>query len=65
MQKNFIITVLLATALFVGWYLAWTTWVSPRPATSVESASVQANDTPQLKTPPITPHPTIVTASVN
>jgi hypothetical protein len=65
MQKNFILTVLLATALFVGGYLAWTTWVSPRPATSVESASIQPNDEPQLKTPAITPNPTIVTASVN
>ncbi len=32
MPKKFILTVLLATALFMSVYLIWTTWINPRPS---------------------------------
>jgi hypothetical protein len=32
MSKNFVLTVLLGTIIFMGAYLVWTTWISPRPA---------------------------------
>ena len=32
MSKNFILTVLLGTVIFMGAYLVWTTWINPRPA---------------------------------
>ncbi len=31
MSRNFILTLLLGTALFIGVYLIWTTWIYPRP----------------------------------
>ncbi len=39
MSRNFILTVLLGTVIFMGAYLVWTTWINPRPA-------VVANDSP-------------------
>ncbi len=62
MQKKFILTVLLATALFLGAYLAWTTWVNPRPAAVGEESGPVQN---AAAAPAITPNPTIVTANVN
>ena len=62
MQKKFALTVLLATALFIGAYGAWTTWVNPRPAVVAEDSSAVQNVSPA---PAITPSPTIVTAPLN
>ena len=62
MQKKVILTVLLATALFVSAYLAWSSLVNPRPA-DIAEGSRPAQDLPAA--PAITPNPTIVTASVN
>lgn len=59
--KNFIVTVLFASALFVGAYLIWSTWVNPRPVVS-ETDTTSESVAP---TSAITPNPTIVTASVN
>ncbi len=59
MNKKLALTALFAAALFAAGYLAWTTWISPRPAVT---AQVQPGPT---AAPAITPNPTIVTASVN
>ncbi len=59
MSKNFILTVVLATVLFLGAYLVWTTWVNPRPAV--------VSGTPQQSAAQITPSAniTIVPATLN
>ncbi len=62
MPKKFILTVLLATALFVGAYLAWTTWINPRTAVVTDDSAVVQNVS---AAPAITPNPTIVTATLN
>ncbi len=62
MQKRFILTCLLATALFVGAYLAWTTWVNPRPAVNAEESASSQN---VAAAPAIPPNPTILPASLN
>lgn len=38
MSKNFILTIVLGTALFMGAYLVWTTWVNPRPTVALTDA---------------------------
>jgi hypothetical protein len=64
MSKNFVLTVLLGTIIFMGAYLVWTTWISPRPA-------VVGNDSPQSSSSSaaakITPNAniTIVPATLN
>lgn len=58
--KKFVLTVLLATAFFIGAYVVWTTFISPRP-TPVAEEPVSAGQ--QVTVP--TPNPTIVTARVN
>jgi hypothetical protein len=57
MSKNFILAILLGTVLFLGVYLAWTTWVNPRPTVAVNATPV----------PPITPsaHITIAPSTLN
>lgn len=59
--KKFVLTVLVASGLFVGAYLAWTVWVSPRPEPVTTEVVSTSQDAPQLPTP----NPTIVTAAVN
>lgn len=59
--KKFILTVLLATGLFVGMYLAWTVWIKPRPAPITTEVVTTSRDAAPMPTP----NPTIVTASVN
>lgn len=58
--KKFVLTVLLAAAFFVGAYLVWTTFVSPRP-TPIAAEPTTAEQSAALPTP----NPTIVTASIN
>ncbi|MBI4674546.1 MAG: hypothetical protein HY741_23115 [Chloroflexi bacterium] len=61
-SKKFIITVLFASALFVGAYLAWSTWISPRPTVNETSTTT----TQSVSTAPaMTPNPTIIPAQVN
>ncbi len=61
-QKRLILIALLATALFVGAYQAWTMWVNPRSAAVAEGTAPVQNISAM---PAITPNPTIVTASLN
>lgn len=42
MSKNFILTIVLGTALFLGVYLVWTTWINPRPTVAVNAASTSS-----------------------
>ncbi len=58
MSKNFILTIVLGTALFLGGYLVWTTWVSPRPPVAVGSAPAVPQITPSANI-------TIVPAALN
>ena len=59
MSKNFILTIVLGTALFLGVYIVWTTWVNPRPTVTVsEAQAVAAKITPSANI-------TIVPTSLN
>ncbi len=58
MSKNFILTIVLGTALFLGGYLVWTTWINPRPTVAVTDASAAAKITPSANI-------TIVPATLN
>lgn len=49
MPKNFILSVLLGTALFLGLFLIWTTWVNPRatsPPTPLLSGEGRRGEVP-------------------
>jgi hypothetical protein len=43
MSKNFVLTVLLGTIIFMGAYLVWTTWISPRPAVVASDSPPQSS----------------------
>lgn len=58
--KRFVLTVLLATAFFVGTYVGWTPFVNPRP-TPVADDGVKTEQ--NIAVP--TANPTMVTASSN
>jgi hypothetical protein len=58
MSRNFVLTIVLGTALFLGGYLVWTTWVNPRPIVAVADAPGTAKITPSANI-------TIVPASLN
>src|SRR5581483_10157259 len=58
--KKFVLTVLLAAALFVSGHVLWTTFVNPSP-TSISDGSVTAEQ--NLALPAL--NPTIVAASIN
>ena len=59
-NKRLVLAAFLGTVLFVGGYLAWTTWISPRPAAVAQEASAVGQPDSA-----ITPNPTIVPASLN
>ena len=44
MSKNYILTVLLISILFMGAYLVWVTWINPRP-TVAGDAPIQSSST--------------------
>ncbi len=58
-MKKLILVALLATALVVGGYFAWTTWSNPHPTSVAASAAPQDNSSGAV------PQATIVTASLN
>ncbi|MBI4786987.1 MAG: hypothetical protein HY782_08080 [Chloroflexi bacterium] len=60
MSKNYVLTVLLISILFMGAYLVWTTWITPRPtvASDVPQQSTAAKITPSANI-------TIVPATLN
>ncbi len=61
MSRNYILTVLAISALFMAGYLVWTTWVSPRPVVADDAVA------PQSAAAQITPSAniTIVPAALN
>lgn len=61
MSRNFVLTVLVATALFIGAYLAWTTWLFPRPLAMTDTG-VKQN---AVARPAVNVNPTIVPAQTN
>jgi len=61
MSKKFILTILVATALFLGVYLVWTTWVNPRPPEIVSASAPSAQAAPSN----ILASVTIVPATLN
>lgn len=64
MSKNYILTVLVISILFMGAYLVWTTWINPRPAVAVDAPVQSAPSSAAAK---ITPSAsiTIVPATLN
>lgn len=64
MSKNYILTVLVISILFMGAYLVWTTWINPRPAVAVDAPVQSAPSSAAAK---ITPSVsiTIVPATLN
>ena len=64
-MKKFILLALLATVVVVGGYLAYTTWVSPRPAVVADTAAPADTSAVQPAMSTTLPPPTIVTAQLN
>lgn len=69
MSKNFILTIVLGTALFLSGYLVWTTWINPRPTVAVSdpSTTLRAGAPDASAAAKITPSAniTIVPATLN
>ncbi len=63
MSRNYVLTILLMTVLFMGLYLVWTTWINPRP-TVVEDATALSVTTGAADVPP-SANVTIVPATLN
>ena len=64
MSKNYILTVLVISILFMGAYLVWTTWINPRPTVA---GDVPVQSAPSSSAAKITPSAniTIVPAALN
>ncbi len=54
-MKKLIAGVLLVTVLFVGGYIAYTTWVAPRPTTAASGQSAQTGSSADIAMPTIVP----------
>ena len=65
MSKNFILTVLLGTIVFMGAYLVWTTWINPRPAVVVSDPSPQNSSSSAAAKITPSANITIVPATLN
>jgi hypothetical protein len=64
LSQRFILTVLLGTAIFMGVYLVWTTWINPRPAAvaSDPSATLRASTPLQSVPASVTIIPALLTS---
>ncbi|MDE3089004.1 MAG: hypothetical protein KGJ80_06440, partial [Chloroflexota bacterium] len=65
MSKNFVLTVLLGTIIFMGAYLVWTTWISPRPAVVGSDSSPQNSSSSAAAKITPSANITIVPATLN
>ena len=64
MSRNFILTVLLGTVIFMGAYLVWTTWINPRPAVVASDLPAPSSSSSAAKITP-SANITIVPATLN
>lgn len=64
MSRNYILTVLTFSILFMAGYLVWTTWINPRPTVASDVPSPGSSSSPASKITP-SANITIVPAEVN
>ena len=65
MSRNFVLTVLLGTIIFMSAYLVWTTWINPRPAIVASDSSSQNSGSSAAANITPSAYITIVPATLN